>query len=430
MALGGGTFITQNKVLPGSYINFVSAARASATLSDRGVVALPISLDWGKSSEVFTITSEDFQKNSMKILGYDYTAQELMPFREIFKHANKVHVYRSNGDGSLKASNKHATAKYGGTRGNDLKLVIQRNLDDSSKFDVTLYLGSSIVDKQTVSTAAELVENDYVIWKSEALATTAGLAFTSGADGIEDADQLQAALDAFEAYNFNVLVCKDQNPQTTNLFVAYTKRMRDQVGVKFQLVENYISNADYEGVVSVVDQSGDGLIYWVAGALAGCAVNKSCTNMLYDGELQMNPTWSQSQLEQYIAEGKFTVHKVEDEIRVLTDINSLVTVTEEKGEVFKSNQVIRVIDQCANDTARIFNTKYLGKVQNDKSGRISFWNDIVTHRKQLETIRAIEDYDSDALIVEQGAAKNSVAVTEELTPTAAMEKLYMTTVIE
>ena len=56
MALGGGVFLTQNKVLPGSYINFVSAARASATLSDRGVVALPIALDWGKEGEVFTIT--------------------------------------------------------------------------------------------------------------------------------------------------------------------------------------------------------------------------------------------------------------------------------------------------------------------------------------------------------------------------------------
>lgn len=37
MALGGGNFISQNKVLPGTYINFVSAAHASAALSDRGV---------------------------------------------------------------------------------------------------------------------------------------------------------------------------------------------------------------------------------------------------------------------------------------------------------------------------------------------------------------------------------------------------------
>ena len=47
MALGGGTFLTQNKVLPGAYINFVSAAKASATLSDRGYAAMGIELELG-----------------------------------------------------------------------------------------------------------------------------------------------------------------------------------------------------------------------------------------------------------------------------------------------------------------------------------------------------------------------------------------------
>ena len=71
MALGGGTFQVQNKVLPGCYINFVSAARATATLSDRGYAAMPLELAWGPAGEVFTVTSEDFQKNSRKIFGYD-----------------------------------------------------------------------------------------------------------------------------------------------------------------------------------------------------------------------------------------------------------------------------------------------------------------------------------------------------------------------
>lgn len=44
MALGGGTFVTQNKTLPGAYINFVSAAAASATLSDRGIATMPLEL--------------------------------------------------------------------------------------------------------------------------------------------------------------------------------------------------------------------------------------------------------------------------------------------------------------------------------------------------------------------------------------------------
>ena len=59
MALGGGTFTAQNKVLPGAYINFVSLAAASATLSDRGIAAIGLELDWGASG-IQEITNADF----------------------------------------------------------------------------------------------------------------------------------------------------------------------------------------------------------------------------------------------------------------------------------------------------------------------------------------------------------------------------------
>ena len=48
MALGGGTFINTNKILPGSYINFVSAKRTSSSLTERGIAAIALELDWLK----------------------------------------------------------------------------------------------------------------------------------------------------------------------------------------------------------------------------------------------------------------------------------------------------------------------------------------------------------------------------------------------
>ena len=85
MALGGGTFLTQNKILPGAYINFISVANASATLSDRGIATIPLEMNWGPEGEVITVELGDFQKNSQKIFGYAYTADELKPMREIFQ---------------------------------------------------------------------------------------------------------------------------------------------------------------------------------------------------------------------------------------------------------------------------------------------------------------------------------------------------------
>ena len=59
MALGGGSFTSANKVLPGAYINFVSKARALGSLGTRGTVALGLELGWGPS-EVITIEAEEF----------------------------------------------------------------------------------------------------------------------------------------------------------------------------------------------------------------------------------------------------------------------------------------------------------------------------------------------------------------------------------
>ena len=35
MSYGGGNYVLMNKVLPGSYINFVSKSRASVNMADR-----------------------------------------------------------------------------------------------------------------------------------------------------------------------------------------------------------------------------------------------------------------------------------------------------------------------------------------------------------------------------------------------------------
>lgn len=426
MALGGGTFTVQNKNLPGSYINVVSTGNNVSTMGERGVVALPIALHWGNPGEVITVTSEEFANNSLKIFGYAYNAPELESLREVFKHAQKVHIYNlADGSESKAASCPNATAKKAGIAGNSLKLVVQKNIDDESLFDVSLYVGTTLVFAQTVASASELSENEFVTWKDADLTVTAALTFTGGADGTVAMSSYQNALNAFESRNFNILVCPVEQE---NLYVAYTKRMRDEMGVKFQTIIPTDRSADYEGVIQMVAEQANG-IYWAAGALAGCAENASCTNKTYDGELTINTKYTRVELEGLIKKGVFAFHDVEGETRVLIDINSLVTYTTEKGEAFSSNQVIRVADGCSMDAARIFNNQFLGKIQNDASGRVSLWNAILTNRRERETVRAIDLYDSGLLKVVPGEKRNAVVVTEVIVPISSMEKLYLTTVI-
>lgn len=432
MALGGGVFVTQNKVLPGSYINFVSAAKASVTLADRGIAALPLSLDWGKEGEVITLTSEDFFENAKELLGYDYTHDKMKGLRDVFKNAQKVFVYKLNT--GVKAANTYCTAKFGGIRGNDLKTVIQKNVNDQTKYDVKTLLGNTVIDVQTVAAASGLVDNDFVTFKTTAtLEVTASTPLTGGTNGSNvTGEDWTKAFSALDAYSFNTLGIVSTDDDIKGLAISYTKRMRDEVGVKFQTVV-YNKAADDKGIINVINKVGGidsaDAVYWVTGAEAGCQVNKSVTNKVYDGDFDITVSYDQSTLEDAINSGKFVFHKVGDEIRVLTDINSKVTVTEEEGSDFKSNQTIRVLDQIANDIAVIFNTKYLGQIPNDTSGRVSLWSDIVDHHQQLETIRAIENFDSGLVTVSQGKTKKDVVVSDAVTPTNAMERLYMQVVV-
>lgn len=434
MALGGGTFVTQNKELPGAYINFISAASANAALSERGIATMPLELDWGIDGEVFEVTSGDFKKNSLKIFGYDYTHERLKGLRDLFLNTQTLYAYKLT-SGGKKASNDLAEALCCGVRGNALKITVQVNADDQTLFDVRTVLDTMVVDEQTVATTADLTANDFVKFKASAtLEVTAATPLSGGENGTVDGTAYQTYLDEIEAYTYNTMGVVVTDDTTKELFASFVKRLRDEMGIKFQLVL-YNKAADYYGTISVKNRVLDegwseaSLVYWVTGASAGCEVNKSNQNKIYNGEFTVDASYTQNELRKAIKDGEFTLHKVGSDIRVLEDINTMVTTSDTQGDIFKDNQTVRVMDQIANDVAVLFNTKYLGVVPNDAAGRISLWSDIVKHHEQLQEIRAIENFSDADVTVAQGSTKKSVVVTDLVTVVNAMSKLYMTVTV-
>lgn len=344
--LGGGVFVTQNKTLPGSYINFVSTSAANSALGERGTVAIALALN-KSAGTVIEVTKVDFVSKCKELLGVEYADAKVAPLREIFCNANKVYVYDLGED----------------------------------------------------KTVAE-------------------------------------AINAFEPYEFNVICAYTDTSADITTYITGVKTWRDEMGKKCQLVVYNTNNVDHEGVINVVSTvSNEGadayaLTAWVAGAEAGCKVNESCTNKLYDGEYTIVTDKTQKQLEDCIKNGQIAFHLVYGDIRMLEDINTLTTITADKGEDFKYNQTIRVTDQIANDIAKLFNTKYLGRIPNNASGRVSLWADIVAHHRELEKIAAIDTFDSALLTVEQGANKKSVVVNDVITVINSMAQLYMTVVVQ
>lgn len=428
-ALGGGEFSTQNKVIPGTYINFISAQKINDVMSERGKAAFPVTLSWGGSG-IIRVQREDFEKKALPLFGYAFNEPELWEIREVFCHATEIIIGRLNGKGDKAEAaigDLKVTAKYPGTRGNSIKIIVQNNIDEEDKYDIITYFGIEKVGQETVSSGTELIGNDYVSFQGAAsLTVTAGTNLTGGTDSEVTGENYSEFLEALEYESFNTLGYFGTDEVIKKLFDSFIRRMRKSEGIKIQGVL-YDYPCDYEGIISV--KNTEKLVPWVLGAEAGVSITEDNTNRIYDGELDSIPFSFTFENEK--KKGHLLLYKDGTGYRVLDDINTLVTDTPEKSQDdFSSNRVIRTLDQIAIDTAIIFNQNHLGKTPNSVSGRGFFKEDIVKHRKSLQDKQAIEDFMPEDMVVKLGNDKKTVSLEERIKVTDMMKFLYMTVEVE
>ena len=442
MPMGGGTFTVQNKILPGSYINFVGYANA-ATLGARGVAALPLELDWGPEGNIYTLEAGEFNQTALEVFGHDPAAAELLLIREALKRCSTLLVYRVNAGGtkaSAAVGGMTVTARWGGTRGNDIKVALLAN--GSSDVDVVTYLDGAEADRQTVAKsggAAELKANDFVTFgTAETLTAAAATALTGGTNAAVNAAAYTAWLTALEVESFNAVGYPGTDESVKALVDAFVKRLRDEDGRKVVGVLYQYTTADSVGILSVKNGvkladgtvlTGDKAVAWVTGATAGAEVNESLTNTAYDGAVDVDVKYTKGQYEAAIQAGEFVFYADSGKARVLSDINTRTTFGGGVSEDWTSNRVVRVMDGWANDVARIFGERYLGTQTNSDTGRALFKADLVALGKEYEGIDAISGFVPDDITVLQGSGKRDVSVSCALTPNDSMEKLYMTVTV-
>lgn len=438
-ALGGGTFLVQNKILPGAYINYVSVARASNTFSDRGDATIGLELDWGKTGEIITIEPQDLQNDSLELLGYSYVHKKMKPLRDLMSGAKTLYLYRLNDEGGAKAGatigQLKVTAKHNGIRGNDIMIIIEKDVDTKNAFVITTKMGDATVAEQLVKDLKNIEGNSVVDFSfdGESLEITSGTKLTGGENGKVVGESHSRYLEEIEKYDFNVIGYAGTDDNVKLLYKEFTRRMREDEGIKFQCVvyKNNKTKSNYKGLINVFNKVLDedneaAAVYWVVGNESGCNVNASITNKLYSGEYKIDTKLKKRELEQAVKDGYFVFYERNKEVRVLEDVNSFTEFTLAQNVDFSKNQVIRVLDQRAIDGAKIFNKQFLGKVQNNEDGRIGYWNELVKHAETLTELGAIENYESSDTTVEKGHEKDAVVVHDYLLPVMAMQKLYQT----
>ncbi|MGE6261105.1 phage tail sheath family protein [Heyndrickxia sporothermodurans] len=430
----GGTWTNQNKVRPGVYINFESEAQPVGAIGDRGIVTMALSLSWGKSKSVITVDSGE---DIFDQLGYSIVSEQALLIREALKRAKTLHLYRLNEGTQATAigGGLTVTALYGGLRGNDIFVSVQKVIDDPSKFEVKTFVNSNEVDAQTISDASELKSNEWVSFKAEEeLSETAGFPLSGGTDGtVTNQDHIDY-LSEIEKYQFNTMALVSEDATLKDLYSTFIKRMREVEGNMAQVVLSNYPSADNEGVISV--KNGvvleDGTLLssaqataWTAGAEASAEINESLTYTTYDGAVDANPRYTNSEIMKALQNGEFVFTYSNGAVIVEQDINTFTSITPKKAKHWSKNRVIRVLDSINNDFHEIFSRYYIGKISNNEDGRNLFKNECINYLNKLQSIEAIQNFDSQTdIIVSKGNDIDAVYTELYVQPVDSLEKFY------
>lgn len=170
--MAGGTWVDQNKVRPGVYINYKSAPSSLATMGERGTVAIARVLDWGERGRWYTITDP----SDCEQFGHAITDDECLFIRQILLGSNRTQgaskillwslatpgggITYASGSGTVGTSKTlTVTAKKSGPTGNSLSVSLLKNGATSTDVTVTLSNGnetiSSVVFEQMLANGGQ-----------------------------------------------------------------------------------------------------------------------------------------------------------------------------------------------------------------------------------------------------------------------------------
>ncbi|WML35348.1 phage tail sheath family protein [Clostridium sp. OS1-26] len=432
--MAGGTWEKQNKIRPGAYINFRSKKSTQTPIGERGIATMPLILPWGPEKQILTIYADD---DLSKVLGINIADESALLIREVFKKAKTLLLYRLNEGTKATATLDTLTvsAKYTGTKGNNITVTIQNSIDIPGSFEVVTMFEGNKVDKQLVKAISGLKPNNYVEFKGTGdLKATAGVTLSGGTDSTVTNQNYTDYLAAIEPYEFHTIGIPVKDPSIKAVATTFIKRLKED-GRQVQLVLESYSEADSENVISVKNGVilGDGTIItsdkavaFVTGATAGANVNQSNTYLEYPGAIDVDKKYTNREIEEALLNGEMLFSVSNNRVVIEQDINTFKSFVTDKGKDYRKNRVVRTLFEVNNGTRLLWETNYIGKGDNGVDGRNLFKKDVIKFLEKLQGIGALENVVPEDVSVEKGQDKDSVVATIEVQPIDAMEKLYMT----
>lgn len=418
-----------NKTLPGVYVDVIAGERGKA-FGTVGVVTMPLELNWGDT----VITLEKGEKPFLK-LGYNMNDVAIKLVNEVMNYANKIIVYRLNNGVKAKATLSTgitAEAIYGGTRGNDINVVVKAV---DGKFVIKTFIDTVEVDSQIVKTVADFKANKFISIVGTGALAEASVKLAGGTNGTVANDAYDKYLTEIEKHEYNIMAYTGADTAIQNKIVTFINRMRDENNVMVQAVM-YGSGFDNKAIINNTI-GGKTLLYdltpaeacaTMAGIQAQCGINASAT--YFDkviGWVDVSERLNQIQMETKTQNGEILFVLKYGKVMVLYDINSLVTYTEINPKDFSKNLIVRTLDQYAKELQFLLDTKAIGKIRNSVEGRNQIKGFIadMTVKNYLDK-GYVERFTADDIIVAQSAERDSVVATVGIKVVDTVDKIYIT----
>lgn len=439
--MAGGTWVSQNKVRPGAYLNFKAVATPSVLIGSRGIATLAMNLDWGEEGKLIDLYSEDLANgNSLAKVGLVVSDTGAKLLNLVLTNAYLCKVYKLNKGGTKATAtlgDLKVTAKYGGLFGNKIAIVIKKI--DTTKFDITTYANGYEVNIQRVTGISELKPNDYVSFEpvtgkeNPVLAEQSETLLTGGTDGTASETAYNDYLGLLRTSQWQTLAVTDSTKNET--VETFIKDMRENEGKYVQAVLANYANADYEGIINVVNGikmenetiTPAEFTTYVAGMTAGAEITESNTGRVIEGATEITNPLTNNEIIEGLSKGKFILSLNQNgNVKVEKDINSLHTFNEDRNYAFSKNRVIRTLDEIGTSIVSMWENTFLGKVSNTEDGRIMFKSSIINYLTELQNQGAIQEFDSSNVEVLAGNDIDSVAAGIAIKPVDSMEFLYMT----
>ena len=218
--------------------------------------------------------------------------------------------------------------------------------------------------------------------------------------------ELKTALDCLETVDFNYLVVPAIQEDEKEVVKTFIEKMRNDIKVRVKAVMNL--DADYEGIINSTNTATmeegeinvDEFCCVVAGLIAGTPLAQSVTYAVPKNVLDI-PSQTKEQSEERVGKGELILVKEMGKVRVARGVNSLVTTTTEKGDLFQKIKLVDTMDLIHNDIRKTCIDTYIGKVSNNYDNKCILITAISSYFEELAKEQLIEKDFTIALDVEQ-----------------------------